>query len=785
MPDLTSLYADRASLGVADGAVPASPLRLGALAAAAGGAARLALDTAGNVTAGVLTPADIPAGYTRRDVAEVIIEPWTWNVPAIGAPAATSRSLGTRLVMFPVAASTEYAIGIEAGALWRSVPTGSSHKFYQGATERLRLDTDGTLRVLNGSGHIDLGAAGTGDGRVVSAGSLYLGCAAGTLTLGSGAGSILPLEKYRENLGAINRKYLSLHCAELWAETLVAAQTLATIGGRILVGPTTTLTRDCLTTDTTIYVKHNLFRLHTAGDEFGSKVLFESGGKMEVMAIDSQTAPIATAQGDYGYAVIRGWDGGGNDPWFAGDAAFDTGKGFTPPYGAFIDLYSVRGVNAGSTAGPTIVGNYRKAQNAFDWREHWAIGNLKGLYGIGVDRFGAAFGDRNAAHLMIDATDGITFRGASGAGIQGAILGQWDMNGVITLGLTIGATIKINAADGTLRMAYNGVDKVLISSDGNAYLHTGLVCGLNAGTVPSVRSINATAYNVGRGFFFSHVTAEGTSRALIGNSAGRRLQWDGASLMVITDGLTLDENGITVLQGNSTALQPGRLIRFGTTGMYFWDTTAGIGDGFWVRQTGNLSMSAVNGTSTIGGAVVASNQSTYFAVSGTAATLGGQLTTGRPPLLPANDGAHNMGGPGNRWLFGYFYGVGIGGGTFNFGSYVLHLTLDAAAKPISTTWKVPTALSVAKDVTPVDPEAALALVRRVPLSRFRYNGADGTPAGADVIGAIAEHIEPIMPASVGRQAGGGLDWNAHELFVLNVAAVQALAARLDRIEGRT
>lgn len=61
---------------------------------------------------------------------------------------------------------------------------------------------------------------------------------------------LLPQTNYDLNLGAINRKYLTLHAAELWVETLVAQDTIATIGGRILVGPTTTLTSDLAATGT-------------------------------------------------------------------------------------------------------------------------------------------------------------------------------------------------------------------------------------------------------------------------------------------------------------------------------------------------------------------------------------------------------------------------------------------------------------------------------------------------------------------------------------------------------
>jgi hypothetical protein len=66
----------------------------------------------------------------------------------------------------------------------------------------------------------------------------------GDLVLDPAGNDVLPAAAYDLNLGALNRKYLTLHAAELWVETLVAQNTLATIGGRVLIGPTTTLTSD-------------------------------------------------------------------------------------------------------------------------------------------------------------------------------------------------------------------------------------------------------------------------------------------------------------------------------------------------------------------------------------------------------------------------------------------------------------------------------------------------------------------------------------------------------------
>lgn len=79
--------------------------------------------------------------------------------------------------------------------------------------------------------------------RTTSGGTLEM-ISTGNMSLQTTGRFIIPSTNYAENLGAINRKWLTLHAAELWVETLVAQNTLATIGGRVLVGPTTTLTAD-------------------------------------------------------------------------------------------------------------------------------------------------------------------------------------------------------------------------------------------------------------------------------------------------------------------------------------------------------------------------------------------------------------------------------------------------------------------------------------------------------------------------------------------------------------
>jgi hypothetical protein len=99
---------------------------------------------------------------------------------------------------------------------------------------------------------------------------------------------ILPDVGYRVNIGALSNKYLKLHAAELWIETLVAQDTMATIGGRVLVAPTTLLTTDITTADIAISVKHNQM-------DYGDRARMEADGKVEFFAIGSTAGSIYRA----------------------------------------------------------------------------------------------------------------------------------------------------------------------------------------------------------------------------------------------------------------------------------------------------------------------------------------------------------------------------------------------------------------------------------------------------------------------------------------------------------
>ena len=221
----------------------------------------------------------------------------------------------------------------------------------------------------------------------------------GDLVLDPVGNDVLPATGYDINLGMLTKKYLTLHAAELWVETLVAQNTIATIGGRVLIGPTTTLTRDLSNVATTIYVKHNQMAS-------GDRTYMEADGKVEFFAITS--GPTTESDG-YSYSVTRNLDGTGANLWYAGDAMFNTGT----TGDGWIDLYSISSMRPGGAQyGPTIVGNVRASATFNDWGEAWAIGNLNGLYGYGADTYGVGLGQyaSGKANITIDPTNGFRLR---------------------------------------------------------------------------------------------------------------------------------------------------------------------------------------------------------------------------------------------------------------------------------------------------------------------------------------------------------------------------------------
>jgi hypothetical protein len=306
-----------------------------------------------------------------------------------------------------------------------------------------------------------------------AASALNVGAAAGTVTF---AGSLLtPASAYATDIGQVTKKFKVLHAAELVVTTLVAESTQATIGGRILVGPTTSLIADLAAAGTTIDVKHN--NLNS-----GDRLYMEGGGAVEFLAVTSSATVIS---GGYRYSVTRNLDGTGANQWYAGDAVFNSGTTGS----GWIDLYSGQGVKGSSQPGPAIVGNVRNSSTYNDWSESWAVGNLKGLYGYGATTYGAAFGKyaNGSTFTTVDAANGfrVVYRtgGADTVRAQvaadgSAFFGNNNLaisaGGTLTIGgwtinsATIAGTNATLAASGKLTLG-SGADVLILDANDSIY----------------------------------------------------------------------------------------------------------------------------------------------------------------------------------------------------------------------------------------------------------------------------------------------------------------------------
>lgn len=410
----------------------------------------------------------------------------------------------------------------------------------------------------------------------------------GNVAFDSAGNQVNPLNNYDQNLGQINKKWLGLWAAELNVETLVAQNTIATIGGRIIVAPTNTLIADLAPATTTINVKYNNFNN-------GDRVYMESGGQVEFFAITSGASVIG---GGFSYTVTRNLDGSGANQWYAGDAMVDTGVSGN----GFIDLYSVNGVKSGTQLGPTIVGNVRNSSTYNDWTENWAIGNLNGIYGYGTNVFGVALGKYAASntHLTVDPTNGIRiFNGLS------TVVGQWDSSGNITVG-QVGSglsNIQITAA-GQISIRNNTTARIQLNSDGSGFLASSNLAWDTSGNL-TVAGGNATLDTTGL-----HLLEGTTTQSAVnwkdGNNFIVSLNGDLIGTGSSSDGVFL----ITI--GNQNGTRTG-LMSFSTGPS---STTANTGASF-----------SVPGRTQVGSSINASNSAVLQVESTTAGFLPPRMTT--------------------------------------------------------------------------------------------------------------------------------------------------------------
>ena len=442
---------------------------------------------------------------------------------------------------------------------------------------------------------------------------------------------ILPGTGYTTNIGALTNKYLSLHVAELIAETLVAQNTLATIGGRVLVGPTTTLTSDLSSGATSMAVKHNSLAN-------GDRVLLEANGQVEWIAV----ASASSGSGPYTYTITRNLDGSGANNWTAGDAVFNTGT----TNSGFIDLYSSAGVISGS--GPTIVGNVRTGTTYNNIAARWAIGNLNGLYGYGATTYGTAFGDPSNTNITIDATNGFRIRSSTTNKLVADTSGNLSITGDLSVGtsgiIRSGATsyasgtgyvldynsgtprMRVGTTSGN-RLDWDGTNLTLVSA--NATIDANGI-SITPSTLDSAARSYRFSTSAGTHGFYGLENAGQFRMSLyaIGSSGIQQAQMQvgssggDATLILTADGST-----------GSAWLYPSTYIDFGTNDLRLYTNNGTTTSKPYMRSDGNYLV-IESRTTANGGAIYLANDNAANVVMGAAGGVQSLYAPAFPSVAP-------------------------------------------------------------------------------------------------------------------------------------------------------
>ena len=288
-------------------------------------------------------------------------------------------------------------VGAGAGILVGADTVAVNEDYNFTLTGEILFQTGGSVRANTDfqlSANLDF--LGTATRTISAAGSLNI-VPAGDLLLNPGGEDVLPGGSVQIDLGDYNRKWRTLFAAELYVETLVAQDVLATIGGRIMVAPTSTLLADMTASQTTIDVKHNAFA-------DGAFVILQTApagiAQFEAMRVDSGPTTIA---GGYRYTVARNRDGTGANSWLAGDAVVSLGSTVGRGY---IDLTSTETIH--NHFGPTITIYSRTSTSAWDAvNPVVTMGNLHSFVdysGLAGEDFGFATGN----DLTLDPSEGFS-----------------------------------------------------------------------------------------------------------------------------------------------------------------------------------------------------------------------------------------------------------------------------------------------------------------------------------------------------------------------------------------
>ena len=383
-----------------------------------------------------------------------------------------------------------------------------------------------------------------------------------------------------KDLGDYNRKWRTLFASELYVETLVAQDVISTIGGRVVVTPTTTLIADLSSSATTIDVKHN-------GFTSGTYIYMASapGGVAQVEAMKI-TSSASTITGGYRYNVTRNLDGSGSNDWVAGDAVASQGASAGQGY---IDLTATSTIH--NHLGPTITIYSRTATTAWNSvKPTVTMGNLRSFVDYSADTMGFAHGNdltltptTGFKGVATDNTNGVRMFSVDFKSYNGSVnTVQISPTGNIKAGSDISAaattTFDFVASTGAIRLGpstgkpslyWNGTSLDLLNSSGQAVIsldssgNSNFTRVMTFGTAGEIRQgtgtpgTNFTGLRIWRSGSFGLIggynndvlqwSTDSNGRMRLGPASGPSLYWDGTSLDLLNSSglavISLDSSG--------------------------------------------------------------------------------------------------------------------------------------------------------------------------------------------------------------------------------------------------
>jgi hypothetical protein len=425
-----------------------------------------------------------------------------------------------------------------------------------------------------------------GADRNITASANLLVLPVGNLTLDPTSTFVYPGSNYKTNLGGYARKWATLFVAEIYAETLVASSVMATIGGRIIVAPSSSLVSDINSSVTTIDLKHQFAA--------GTYIYLETinGTLPQMESIKLNTTGVLTS-GFYRYTGVTRGSGGAAVAWTAGDSVVSFGSAIGDGY---IDHASVKTAIdlplGGQKIGPTVT-VYSRTSTA-TWKDLAPVvsmGQLRGFIGIATSTFGFAAGN----DLTKSPSNGFSGLAATATGMTMYNTNLLFYNGVTLESAftpTVGVAFSLTSALG----AYNSItwrdDPLSIVAARNmnigAYLSAtnnlagqiqvvdasgtnslSLYAGKNATNVGSGLSLSDTgiqlSYNIAANAIFYIVNSNQPTRAMIG--VNNNSSWVIPSTLEVLSGSSANDGtvGLTI---TNTDIAGDALLHFRTLTTY-------------------------------------------------------------------------------------------------------------------------------------------------------------------------------------------------------------------------